>query len=114
MMSDGARAAQALVKVCFGIGMVMGRTSIADTTSKADIASVVTGTNVSWMVRVCCYINVGEATVERCEFDIGAKRKIAPESRIFLVAGADSVPVNESINLQFDTRFLVRQRGSRL
>ena len=114
VMSDGARAAQALVKVCFGIGMVMGRTSIGVSTSGADLASVVDGVQFSWMVRMCCYINVGEAIIERCEFDIKAKRKIAPEARIFVVAGCTPLLANETLVVRYDYRMLVRQRGSRL
>jgi len=76
----------------------------------------VQGPDLSWMLYVCCYIDINDqVTVDRCEFDVKSRRRISPESQLFAVQSV--IPVltgSEVVNTMFDFRMLVRQRGSRL
>ena len=103
-----------LIKVCLGIGMVSGRTSVSTTTDAADIALPLTNPQVSWMIYVCCYINTSSFEVERCSFDFKSQRVIGEHSRIFAIVQSDVLTAGDEIRYSADTRFLLRQRGSRL
>ncbi len=104
-----------LIKVCFGLGMVQGPTSIAASVTGADLGNPVSNPGLSWIVQVCCYISLDDLAVERCEFDVKSRRRIAPEAQIFAVARASNeMAVGDDVQLKFDYRMLVRQRGSRL
>ena len=105
-----------LIKVCFGIGMVNGPTSVALVATAVDIQLPSNGPQLSWMVYVCCYIDINDqVTVDRCEFDMKSRRRIAPDSQIWTSIQPTPAPVSaEVISTLFDFRMLLRQRGSRL
>jgi len=102
--------------VCFGIGIVQGATSIATGVTGADLAVPMQGPDLSWMVYVCCYIDVNnQVRVERCDFDMRSRRRISPESQLFAVQSViPALAGAEVVQTMFDFRMLVRQRGSRL
>ena len=106
---------QRLVKVCFGIGFVMGPTSIASTTSSADLGNPASNPDLSWLVQICCYISLNSFEVEYCTFDVKSKRRISPETQMFAVARASNVMVaGDDVQLKYDFRMLLRQKGSRV
>ncbi len=112
MLTVGATAA--LVKVCFAIGMVNSRTTVTDSPA-SQAANPLTFPELSWMVQVCCYINVTDGlSVERCDFDIRGQRIIAERSIIMASVAVDSLAGAEVLGYNSDVRFLVKQRGSRL
>ena len=104
-----------LIKLCFGLGMVMGPTSIASTTSSADLGNPASNPDLSWIVQVCCYVNLVDFTVEKCEWDVKSRRRISPESQLFSVLRASNVmSAGDDIQVKYDFRMLLRQRGSRV
>ncbi len=105
----------ALVKICFGIGMVMGPTSIASGVTAADVGDPANNPDLSWIVSICCYVNMSDLTVERCEFDVKSRRRISPESQLFAVGRSSNVfTAGDDVQLKYDFRMLLRQRGSRV
>ncbi len=106
-------AATALVKVCFGVGMVNPKTGIQDAAASG-AANPITSPELSWLLLICCYINTDSVQVERCEFDVRGKRIIGPQSRIVAVAATISMPAVAVIDYSGNFRFLMRQKGSRV
>ncbi len=109
-----AGASPGLIKVCFGIGIVNPVGGISDA-SAAQAARLLTNPELSWMVFVCCYINIEDLLrVERCDFDVRGKRKIGPQSK--LVATVETVTLTgaEEVNFIGNARFLMAQKGSRV
>ena len=102
-----------ILKVCIGIGMLNTATSITDVTA-ASALSPRTAPEASWMVRFCCFVNMTSLEVTRCEFDLGMKRRISPQSK--LIFSLDASPTLGAGIAVFagDLRLLLRQRGSRL
>ena len=114
-----------LIRICFSIGMLnTALSAVAPGFSSANLASAIDDPQVSWMMRVCCFISLGQFEVTKCEFDLGRSRRIGADSRIVAqieigdTAGEqvpDSDPTNgTTIRFNADMRVLVRQRGSRL
>jgi len=113
-----------LIQVCFSIGMLNVATSALDPRSLAvgNIGSPIDDVQISWMIRVCCWIRLGQFEITKCDLGMGRTRKIAPDSRVVLVAelqggaGFDqpSDALGASLKYAGDLRWLVRQRGSRI
>ena len=116
--SFGATAVQntggvaTIVKICFGLGMASGPASVALSVDVTDIGLPFMSGNpeLSWLVQVCCYINVSTLEVERCEFDVRGRRKIGVRSRMFSVVATPAMTVNDSIEYEVDFRTLLRMR----
>jgi len=105
-----------IIKVCFGIGMVQGVTSVADTVDATNIAAPASNPDLSWMVYVCCYIDINnQVELVKCDWDVRSQRRISPESKMFAVAQVTPALAGaEVLELMWDARLLLRQRGSRL
>ena len=111
-----AGGARKVIKVCLGVGMVQGATSISTSTDATDIGDPANNPDLSWMVEACCYFDIG-ATNEpvRCELNVRSRRRISPESQLYVVVAAQPPLAGaESIDITHSIRYLVRQRGSRL
>jgi len=111
-------AAPQLVKICFAIGMVNPRLSVTDS-PVSQVASPLGFPELSWMVEVCCYIQVGPGSiaasrVEKCEFDLRGKRVIGERSIMAYSMVSPGIPALANIEYAGDLRQVIRQRGSRL
>ena len=114
VVSNGAAQTRRMAVVCFGLGLLAPATGVGiGTISQTQLPSLTP--DASWMVRVCCYINLASLEVERCEIDGRAKRRISPETKLVWSVDTPTILVgSESIGFEADARILLRQRGSRV
>lgn len=104
-----------VIKICIGIGMVGVSGSIVDPAATSTLIQAPGGRpDLSWMMRICCYVHLQSFSVEKCEFDLGRSRKIEPDAKLVMVAEAAGMVATEEVEIGYDFRTLVRQRGSRL
>jgi len=105
-----------LFKICFGIGMVNGPTSVAGPVVAVDVAVPMIRPEVSWMVYVCCWVNLADQiAVQRCEWDVRSKRRISPDAGMFASMSISPVMIgSQEVEISYDNRVLIKQRGSRL
>ena len=106
--SVGSAVPEKLVTVCLGIGQLNSKTDISS--SSASQAQLPHNTpNLSWLVRMCCTINLSDKRVQRCFVDAKVKRKLAPESGLLWVMSVPTLLLNEDVAFNFDVRMLVKQ-----
>ncbi len=109
---DEARPAK-LVKVCVGVGMMNTDTSVG-TASAGSAGSPGTQPELSWLIMLCCFVNLTNGDISECHMDGRARRRISPSSRLVSVVETTGLAAGDLIDYELDTRILVRQRGSRL
>ncbi len=114
VMKSQPALSNTLICVTFGIGLLNSATDVSDSTAAAAVLPL-SDPSASWMVYLTCYINLADLTIQKCEVDVKARRRISPQSRLVLVAEADSLlPAGQNIDFLTTLRVLVRQRGSRV
>lgn len=105
-----------LVKFCFAIGLLGSPTGVAAQATPFDWNDypLASAKDQSWMLRMCCFVNLESWTVEKCDFDIHRSRKLSQDSALFWTAEAVGLPPGGLLRYRADVRLLLSERGSRV
>lgn len=107
-----------LVMVCFGIGLIGSRTGVAPASGAVDLSDYPSALakDAPWMMRVCCFLNLEDFQVEKCEFDIKRSRRLDENSVLFWSVASPDLNTTPADLVRFrgDMRLLLSERGSRV